>query len=430
MRRLILCLTLLLSNSSFGQTKVYTQDVTNFFAAFDSINKQPDTAKQLTILQKLYIDRASDGLKDFIALGGGNPSKWLNYITYNRGYLTKMRPFIENVSTQIPTIQAKLAKIKQMYPACKDGSIYFIIGCGTVGGSPNKQTNNLLLGAEVLASANSEWAIPAVIHEFIHLQQKDGNGQLLTQTINEGVAEFLSEVFFEKELAVNGFSTHLTFGSQNEDKVWKAFKTEMFVINNGFLGWLYGSKSFSGRQIQDLGYFIGYTICKSYFEKTDDKQLAIRNLLELDLASNEKIRQFVLQSGYITPNDLEFVKSSGFTDKRVAKKVQKVVYGYRIKKSNILFEYKLPIDFLNRHKGDIGSVSVAGSFNDWNPNNAEFLMTKRPNNIYILSVPTSKIDLSKPQQFKFVLNKDIWMPAPEIAKNVDETSQNLTLDKD
>lgn len=428
MRVLISCLTFLFySSSSLGQTKVFTQDITNFFVAFDSVYKQSNKVEQLNIVQTLYVDKASDGLKDFMALGGGTSSKWLKYILYNKDYLIKMRPYLENISSQIPTIQKKLAEVKQVYPAFKDGNIYFIIGCGLVGGSPNKQTNNLLLGAEVLVTKNTEWAVPSAIHEFIHIQQKDGNGQLLTQTINEGVAEFLSEVFFGKELDSNGFAPHITFGNKNEKAIWAKFKADMFVINNGFLGWLYGSKSFSGREIQDLGYFVGYKICKSYYEKSNDKALAIKTLIELDLSSNDEIRKFILQSGYLVGNDFKFVKSSVFTDKRVAEKIKKVVYGYQITGESIEFEYEIPKEFLNRHKGDIGLVSIAGTFNNWNPDNEEFIMNKHPNNVFKLKIPKSKINLTTTHQFKFVLNKDIWMSVPEIAKNVDENSQNLTL---
>ncbi|HLP94908.1 MAG TPA: DUF2268 domain-containing putative Zn-dependent protease [Saprospiraceae bacterium] len=429
MKSLIFCLTFLVYNTSFGQTKVFTQDITNFFVAFDSIYKQPNKAEQLNIVQTIYIDKASNGLKDFISLGGGNTQKWLNYILYNKEYLMVMRPYLESISSQIPEIQSKLEDIKEIYPSFKDGNIYFIIGCGMVGGSPNKQTGNLILGAEVLVKKNAEWAVPAAIHEFIHIQQKDGNGQLLTQIVNEGVAEFLSEVFFKKDLAKNGFAPHLTYGIKNENDIWENFKKDMFVINNGFLGWLYGSKSFSGREVQDLGYFIGYKICKSYYDKTNNKNKSIQTLLELDLSSNEKIREFVLQSGYINDQDLDFVKSSPFTDKRITDKNKKVVFGYKIKKDNIIFEYNIPDEFSNRYKGNISVISVAGSFNNWNPENEKFVMVKHTNNSYKLTVPKSTIDLSIAQQFKFVINKDIWMPAPETAKNIDEKSQNLILNE-
>ncbi len=71
MRLLISCLTFLFySSSSLGQTKVFTKDITNFFVAFDSVYKQSNKVEQLNIVQTLYVDKASDGLKDFMALGG------------------------------------------------------------------------------------------------------------------------------------------------------------------------------------------------------------------------------------------------------------------------------------------------------------------------------------------------------------------------
>lgn len=429
MRQFILLLAFLLSHTgAIGQTKVFTEDITNFFAAFDQVAKYTSPAEQLNAIQTLYVDKASSGLKDFMALGGGNPQKWLNYIRFNKEYLVEMRPYLEAVSAQTPIIQDKFEQIKRIYPNFKDGNIYFIIGCGFVGGTPMKQTNNLLLGAEVLVQKkNVDWAIPSAIHEFMHLQQKDGNGQLLTQTVNEGVAEFLSEVFWGKDLAANGHAPHLQYGNKNQDKIWKKFRSEMFVINKGFLGWLYGSKSVAGKEIQDLGYFIGYKICKSFYEKTEDKALAIKTLLELDLSSDERIRAFVLQSGFLKSKDVEFVKTYNFTDKHAAPNHKKVQYGYTLKGDKVIFEYSVPAAFLNRYRVNIGVVSVAGSFNNWDPTQAAFKMTQTSNHTFRLILPKSVLNLPAEQQFKFVINEDIWMPAPETAQNVDEKSQNLTL---
>ena len=275
MRYFISVLALLISTTIFAQTKVFTQDIVNFYTAFDNVCKQTNKTEQLNSVQVMYVDKASNGLKDFIALGGGNTQKWLNYMLYNKAYLQEMRPYLESVLEQNQTIQNKLAQIKQIYPSFKDGNIYFIIGCGIVGGSPNKQSNSLILGAEVLVKKNAEWAVPTAIHEFIHLQQKEGNRQLLTQIIDEGVAEFLSEVFFEKNLANNGYAPHIAFGNKNKNKVWHRFKSDMFLLNRGYLGWLYSSKNFDGVEVQDVGYYVGYKICKSYYDKAENKNLAI-----------------------------------------------------------------------------------------------------------------------------------------------------------
>ena len=417
------------SINAMGQTKVYTDDILHFYEAFDSVNLQTDKALQLKTVQTLYVDRASQGLKDFMALGGGNTQRWLNYMIYNKKYLQGIRPNLESISGQIPEIQSRLSQVKAVYPGFKDGSIYFIVGCGLVGGSPSKSTHSLILGAEVLVKKTTQWAIPSAIHEFIHLQQKDGNGQLLTQTLSEGVAEFLSELFFEQELAGNGYAPHIVFGKSHEAEVWKQFKAEMFVKNRGFMGWLYGSKVIGGKEVQDLGYFVGYKICKTFYEKSTDKATAIRTLLELDLSSDESIRAFVLHSGYGSQADREYIEKGVFTEQKEESKIEKKLYGYQIKGKQVIFEFSPPQVFLDRFKGDIGRVSVAGSFNDWNPAAEQFRLKRMVGNRFELVLPKEKLKLESRPQFKFVINEDIWMPTPETALNVDNSSGNLVIEQ-
>ena len=298
-----------------------------------------------------------------------------------------------------------------------------------MGGSPSKSTQSLILGAEVLVKKNAQWAIPSAIHEFIHLQQKDGNGQLLTQTLNEGVAEFLSELFFEQELAGNGYAPHIVFGKSHEAEVWRQFKAGMFVKNRGFMGWLYGSKAIGGKEVQDLGDFVGYKICKAFYEKTAVKAASIMTLLERDVSSDESIRAFVVHSGYGSPADREYIAKGVFTEEKEESQILKKVYGYRIKGKQVIFEFSPPQVFLDRFKGDIGKVSVAGSFNDWNPGAEPFSLKRMAGNTFELVLPKEQLKLKSRPQFKFVINEDIWMPAPETALNVDNSSGNLVMEQ-
>ncbi len=423
-----LVLALLFSGSAYAQTAVVTQDVTHFFEAFDQVMRTLDEAEQLNLVQRLYVDKASSGLKDFMALGGGTTSRWLNYMRYNQAYLNEMRSYMTGVEKQATVIQETLDRIKTDYPGFKEGTIYFLVGCGFVGGTPNKQTNNLLIGTEVAVKKNADWAVPLAVHEFIHIQQKEGNGQLLTQTLNEGVAEFLSEVYFGKNLAANGYAPHILVGQKNNKELWERYKADMFQLDNGFSGWLYGIKLVEDEEIQDLGYFMGYAICRSFYEHSTDKQAAIRALLALDLSSNEAAREFVLASGFVPRKDLSFVKETPFSAKQAISAVPKSKVGYRVEADEVLFEYTGPSDFLNRFKIQVEVVNVAGSFNAWNPGDTGYSMKKVEANTFELRVPKTKLGLPEKQQFKFVLNKDIWMPTPEYAENKDPQSQNLVLE--
>ena len=49
---------------------------------------------------------------------------------------------------------------------------------------------------------------------------------------------------------------------------------------------------------EDLGYFMGYTICKYYYEHSIHPKKAIRRILNLDFGNNNAVYQFFVDSGY------------------------------------------------------------------------------------------------------------------------------------
>lgn len=103
----------------------------------------------------------------------------------------------------------------------------------------------------------------------------------------------------------------------------------------------------------------------------------------------------------------------------------KQVYGYTVKGNNVVFEYD---HAKNLDSGLINAVSVAGSFNDWNPGNKEYQMTKKGENHFELEIPLSKFEKDKTYSFKFVLNNAGWVITPKKASNADGTNDNnLTL---
>lgn len=58
-------------NFSFGQSslteqKVFTQDIDNFWIAYDSVKSANDSLKQIHFIQTLYIDKGTPGLKVFM----------------------------------------------------------------------------------------------------------------------------------------------------------------------------------------------------------------------------------------------------------------------------------------------------------------------------------------------------------------------------
>ncbi|MEJ5050275.1 serine hydrolase [Chryseobacterium culicis] len=104
---------------------------------------------------------------------------------------------------------------------------------------------------------------------------------------------------------------------------------------------------------------------------------------------------------------------------------KKEIYGYRKEKDIVIFSYQFPE---KQSTELIKNISVAGSFNDWNPDDKVFQMSLKKNNTFELSIPTSKFEKGKTYQFKFIMNKNGWLSVPSNAINVDGSQDNnLTL---
>lgn len=120
-----------------------------------------------------------------------------------------------------------------------------------------------------------------------------------------------------------------------------------------------------------------------------------------------------------------------FTASEIIKQpnVKKEIFGYRIENANVIFTYKVP-DYLNVEA--INKMSVAGSFNDWNPGNIGYQMILKDKNTFELVLPKSQFENGKTYEFRFVMNKSGWFTTPYNALNTNgkPDDNNLTLKVD
>ena len=310
----ILVLFLLTNLSGKAQITLHTDDLPRFFEAFDSVMTTTDTAKQAAFIQKLYVDKASKGLKEFMGLRGGNTTKWRQFINHNEAVLVEKRPWILSVLDQRTEILNRISRFKKIYPAFRDGDIYFCVGVNNSGGTIEDRT--VYIGTEVAANGNPNWAVPLVIHEFVHTQQwtqrninrlrqsdrlekeyEASHKQLLGKCLEEGMADFIAELVHQQPLATINLDGHTAFGLKHEQGIWDAFQKEMYLDIDWKGGWLYAQREIDGQKVSDLGYFVGYQICKRYYQKAKDKTAAIRYMLELNL-TDANAKSFLLASGY------------------------------------------------------------------------------------------------------------------------------------
>ena len=59
-----------------------------------------DSLRQIEIIQTLYVDKASAGLKEFMRIRGGNAVKWRKFMLKEKQTLIEKRPWILSVLTQ------------------------------------------------------------------------------------------------------------------------------------------------------------------------------------------------------------------------------------------------------------------------------------------------------------------------------------------
>lgn len=104
---------------------------------------------------------------------------------------------------------------------------------------------------------------------------------------------------------------------------------------------------------------------------------------------------------------------------------KKEIFGYKIVNKNVVFSYE--------HNKSLDSdlvknVSIAGSFDNWNPNDNNYQMIRKNKNTFELSLPKKQFENDKIKMFKFVINKTGWIEAPKNALNIEKgPDQNLLL---
>jgi CubicO group peptidase (beta-lactamase class C family) len=105
--------------------------------------------------------------------------------------------------------------------------------------------------------------------------------------------------------------------------------------------------------------------------------------------------------------------------------IRKEIYGYKTKNNKIIFTYKHP---QNLNAEAITSMSVAGTFNDWNPENQSYQMISKNKNTFELVLPKSQFEKGKTYEFRFVMNKKGWFTTPYSAANTNgnPNDNNLT----
>lgn len=310
MKQIFTIIFFALYSSAFSQysSKIFTSDIDNFWVAYDSIQQTNEFSKKLYFINKLYIEKGTKGLNAFMKERDYNDSLYVKLIEEYPKFWNSIRPNTLTIQNKFTELNKAVENLKKLYPELKEAEMYFTIGGLSSGGTVTD--NMVLVGAEVATGNSSvdmsefknDWLknvfakqsldniVYLNIHEYIHTQQNGDRNLVLNQSIKEGACDFIAELAIETPIETQ----YLSYGKNHESEIRELFKREMF--SNNFSNWLYnGLQKGAG---SDLGYYVGYEICKSYYENAKDKSLAIKKIIELNYEEDEAVEAFLYESKY------------------------------------------------------------------------------------------------------------------------------------
>lgn len=299
---------ILLSCGAQHKDEVYTSDITHFWEAYDSIQELDNLEEMVKKMQRLYIDKGTEGLKAFMKLRNFDAEKLVQSINDHPKFWQSIRPSTFWVKDKEKEIDTYIKRFKSLYPDYREAKIYFTITAIRSGGTTKDSL--VLIGTEI-ATGNSRTdvtefpdkrletffktqkednIVPFTIHEYVHTQQLTEGSTLLGQSIYEGACDFVTELVLERPLE----HTYILYGKDNEETLKLKFRNELFAED--YSGWIYNGST--TETVGDLGYFMGYAICWPYYNNSMDKNKALKEIVELDYADSTATAQFLRDSGY------------------------------------------------------------------------------------------------------------------------------------
>ncbi len=310
---LLLLLFITATGESFCQKSIIcTKDINNFWLAFDTLKNINSRRHQNEAIKRIYFDRASEGLMEFIKIRGWTPEKFQISITNHDNFWKTVRPRTLNLSHDSIQICQMVKRYKHLYRDFKTPEIYFVISPISTGGTTTQ--NHVLIGTEISCGDSTidatglnpflknfyktnKGVVDLVAHELTHTQQKGGDmedrrdSNLLGFCLAEGMCDFIAELLLQHKID----RPYITYGEKNEKKIWYDFQKEMQGKN--ISGWLYNG-GIKQSDDADLGYFVGYAICKSYYRHAKNKRKAIKAIISLKLEDTNALSVFLDKSLY------------------------------------------------------------------------------------------------------------------------------------
>jgi hypothetical protein len=310
----LLFLSLFVLPSVHGQTRVNTADITHFWEAYDHIYATKDTAEQRLLLHTHFIDKASEGQRAMFQARRYTPDEYLHAIRSYPRFWASVRKNMMSAEIHVQAMQDGVERLRVLYPQMRPADIHFTVGVFRSGGTVTD--GMVLIGSEISLADSSAVTdefpehlghLPGFfatnpakdlafvnVHELIHTQQPGRWGyDLLSQTLHEGIAEFIPTLAMGRPSR----AASVFYGEANSDRVRAVFEEELFAF--WIDRWIWNDTT-GPFPVRDMGYYVGYAMAQQYYERADDKQQAIAELIGLNCEDREAVEAFAVRTGWLS----------------------------------------------------------------------------------------------------------------------------------
>lgn len=263
-----------------GRVAIVTSDVDRFFALYDD----PALAAQPDVVAARYLAEATPGLVEFMAMRRITPEKLAAALRDKPQLFQDARGCADKLGRIRPRLVAATDRLAALYPQAKFPPITIAIGRGTTAGTANAK--GLYIGLETLCMAkfieadDEDRFVHLIAHEYVHVQQPLAQSESEDETVLhaalvEGAAEFVAE----RMTGSVAYPLLHQWAAGREEELETAFLAEKDGKAIGSR-WLYNQRG-TGDWPGDLGYWAGYRVAKSYYDRAPDKAAAIKAIIEM-----------------------------------------------------------------------------------------------------------------------------------------------------
>jgi hypothetical protein len=275
------------------KAQIVTSDIDLFWKVYDRYKLDTSKARQLFLTE--YFEKGSLSLQEYYRIKTPNIGG-LNGFIHNMATMPEFYASIRANTLRTVTLKDTFRLIFKNMAHWYKPSIFptanFLIGGWSAGGTVVEYGS--IMGVDMSSCDDKTktdelnlWQkqnlLPfkemkhLVAHELIHVQQSQmaGDTTLLCHTIQEGMADFIGELISGKTANQR---LHV-WAVGHERQVWEEFKKEMFL--DRYSNWIANSNQETAERPSDLGYWVGYQICKAYFDQATDKKQSIHDMLNI-----------------------------------------------------------------------------------------------------------------------------------------------------